>query len=94
MTRQAREWVKTQKCFYRNNFRRMLSVLALSIVINVALVAAALYVYESRSDSIYYASNGVRSPVKLKVLSGPNESSTPLLQPDPKSVSMEKEVNL
>lgn len=74
---------KESKYFHRNGFRRASWLLLFSLFINLMLIAAIYNAILDRPEPNYYATSGVKAPIRLNPLLTPNYSSTPLLQPDP-----------
>ncbi len=83
MTIQAVRATKTSKTFYRNSFRKIITLLIVSLFIN-GLLAFGIYnklITEKTPD--YYATSGITAPTELQVYDKPNYSSEAILRPDP-----------
>jgi hypothetical protein len=61
------------------------SALFISIFTNFFLGLVIYYVYHSRPDPDFYATNGVTAPIELTPMDAPNDTSAPLLPDDPES---------
>lgn len=75
--------LKTSKNFYVSTFRACTRLLYISLLINLILGVAIYYVYFHQPSRNYYATNGVTAPEPLAPMAQPNNSSYPLLPPDP-----------
>lgn len=69
--------------FYVHTYKRVLAVLVFSIMINLLLSLLIAYIYLGRTTPAYYVSNGMTSPMQIKPMDAPNESSHPLLASEP-----------
>ena len=56
MEKNALELVKLRNTFYRDNFRRMVWVLLVSVLVNVGLVVTLVTFYHQKPRSFYFAS--------------------------------------
>lgn len=75
--------IKQSKMFYVVIYRRSLSALMISLVLNCIFSLLIYYVYLSRPEPDYYATSGIAPPIQLTVMAEPNKSSVALLPPDP-----------
>lgn len=75
--------IKENNTFYVNMFRRGIVVLLISLGINLLLIVFSALIFLQEGSPEYYATDGIRSPILLKPLNGPNTTSTYLLPPDP-----------
>lgn len=76
--------VRQSKFFYAVLYRRMLMMLWVSLVLNIALSLGVYYFYFQRPPHTFYASNGVTQPIKLTPRMSPNYSTEAILPPEPK----------
>jgi len=90
MSREAWALIKQNKNFNVHVFRRGLFVLIISLGVSCFFGIIMFIIYLSEPENDYYATSGVTSPIKLKSMPAPNESSTPLLEADPVSNDGEK----
>lgn len=74
--------IKRSKLFYVNTYRRVSSVLLVSIGLNAILGTVLYFVYINQPGRDFYATNGITSPEKLTPLLEPNYASEALLAPD------------
>ena len=82
MTIQVVRLAKTSKTFHRNNFRRVIILLIISLALN-ALFAFGIYSqFISKKVPTFYSTSGITPPIKLDPLPEPNYSSKPLLEED------------
>lgn len=77
--------IKQSKYFYVIVYRKLLSVIIISIAFNVILCTAIMFTYFNRPIREYYATSGITPPIQLKGLQQPNYLSEALLTPDVKS---------
>lgn len=75
--------IKQSKAFYVNTYRRVMAGIVFSLAVNIILFVAIVYVYKSRQLPTFYATSGMTPPIELKALDAPNDTSEPLLPPDP-----------
>lgn len=80
MSRGVWDEVRSSKGFNVFLYRKLGSMLVLSVALNVMLCILASFVYFSRPDFEFYSTDGVSPPVRLQQLNAPNESSVPLLK--------------
>ena len=93
MPRFSLDEIKQQKHFYRDNFRRAVKALVLSILIGFILIMFIIYKAIQKPTIAYYATHGETAPVRLTPLDSPNRSSEPLLADDPPD-DMSKELGI
>ena len=79
MSRSAWHETVLSKQFYVLLYRKLINFIVLSLIFNFGLCSLAMYLYFNRSQSVYYASDGITPPVELAAMTLPNESSTALL---------------
>lgn len=75
--------IKQSKFFYVKIYRKLLSAIIASLLINIILCAGIIYSHLHKPLRAYYATNGVTPPVQLSARSVPNYSEVYLLPPDP-----------
>ncbi|VEG90790.1 type IVB secretion system protein IcmM/DotJ [Legionella spiritensis] len=92
MSRETWEIIKNSKSFYVKTYRRVSTMIIMSLVLNVILVCGIYYSYFNQPTREFYATNGVTPPVKLKPLAAANESAQALLAPDPNNIEAVKEI--
>ena len=90
MTIQQIRATREGKFFYRNSFRRVVLFLIISLVINGLLVFGIYNKLINKIEPRFYATSGVKPPIKLTAMSHPNYKSTALLPPDPVTDDNEK----
>ncbi|WP_298626810.1 type IVB secretion system protein IcmM/DotJ [uncultured Legionella sp.] len=83
MSRESWLLIRQNKNFNVNIYRRGLVALILSLILSGIIGAYIFYIYINLPERDYYATSGVTPPVKLKSMPTANESSEPLLEPDP-----------
>jgi len=76
--------IKQQKNFNRDNLRRCVMVLIVSVFCTLMLLAGIFYQMLTKPAAAYYASNaaGAGFITRLTPLNKPNDSATALLKPD------------
>lgn len=81
------------KGFYRDNFRKLKTVLAISLLLNALLTMLCFYFKMTEAEPMYYASNpfGI---IKLQAYETANVNDQPLLAPDPPEEAGEKRLSL
>lgn len=84
MSKLTLQKIKASKRFYVRTYRKLGSVLMLSVFLNIAIAAAIIYVYLNLPERDYYATYGEIPPIKLTALDTPNYSSKALLSDDRK----------
>lgn len=84
--------VKAQKNFYRDNYRRVITVLLFSFILSLILVVVIIYIYLTQSEPFFYATDGVKAPIQVAPLQHPNMSANYLLPPDPPDESVEQKM--
>jgi len=72
----ALEQIKFRNDFYRDNFRRMVTICLLSLIANMVLVVSLLFSVKSHQKTVYFASSNTGSLINIKPLSSPILSST------------------
>lgn len=83
MSRESWLLIKSNKNFNVNIYRRGLVALIFSLVLSGIIGSYIFYIYLHLPERDYYATSGVTPPIMLKSMPTPNESSEPLLDPDP-----------
>lgn len=76
----ALELVKLRNEFYRDNYRRLVLVLMVAIIVLLASVGTLLYMYTHPPKPQYFATDPEGRIIRLTPLSEPNLSSAALLQ--------------
>lgn len=79
MSKQVWRAIKNSKRFYVRYYRKLGTVLLISVILNVMLGMAIYRIYFNLPEPDFYATYGDTPPVLLKALDEPNYSSTPLL---------------
>lgn len=74
--------IKLSKRFYVRTYRKLGGVLLSSVIVNLLLGFAIIYVKSKMPEPDYYSTYGEVPPVKLTALDGPNYSSQALLPDD------------
>ena len=82
MSRGTWDIIKRTKRFYVQNYRRTGGALIISAALNVLLLIGIYYIYFSRPEHDFYATDGVTPPVSLVAMDEPNYTSTPMLAND------------
>ena len=82
MSREAWRLIRHGKGFYAGTFRRIGSILVLSVSVNLMLGLWIFNVYFNLPDRHIYATNGTMPPEELIPMDEPNYSSAPLLASD------------
>lgn len=80
MADDALELVKLRNNFYRDNYRRLVSLLLLLIVINFALIGGIVYLITKRPPPQYFATSADGRITPLYALSSPVVTPAELLQ--------------
>lgn len=83
MTIQVVRQTKTSKTFLRNNFRKVILLIMVSLLLNGLFSFGIYNNMIHRKPPNYYATSGMTPPIKLNARSEPNYTATPLLAPDP-----------
>lgn len=83
MSQVALDKIKTSKRFYVTSFRTCTLFLYLSLLLNLIFGLGIYYSYFHKPLRTYYATNGVTAPERLAPMAHPNNTSYPLLPPDP-----------
>jgi intracellular multiplication protein IcmM len=83
---------KGKKNFFRNGFRNVLRIIYVSISLNVIFIIGIYETLINRVAPDYYATSGVKPPIRLTGLSHPNYSSEALLPPAPTESSVDVKV--
>lgn len=73
---------KNRKGFYVSGFRLSVSLLMVSVILNLGLSAGIQNRLVRIPEPNFYATDGISAPILLNPLKAPNESSTPLLPDD------------
>lgn len=89
MGREAWNLIKKSKNFDIRIYRRGLSVLIGSLVLNLVLGILLFYYYLRLPERDYYATNGITPPIMLKAMMTRNYKSVALLEPDPPTENRE-----
>lgn len=92
MTKIVWQNIKSSKRFYVRTYRKLGSVLAVSVVVNILLGVGIVYVKARMPEADYYATYGDVPPVKLTVLDKPNYSSKALLSDDRRYDDVQREL--
>ena len=66
MTEQVLDMIKSRKNYYRDNFRRMVTLLFYCMFIILILFAAITYVYFTRGQHTFYATSADGKLTKLE----------------------------
>ncbi len=74
------EQSKTRKNFYRDYYRKAVSVLVGVLFLQVIVLAATMYVFLHRTVPQFYSSSSDGDLTKLTALSAPNNSNNPLIE--------------
>ncbi|MDP3705626.1 MAG: type IVB secretion system protein IcmM/DotJ [Legionellaceae bacterium] len=82
MSRKVWNLIKHSKRFYVRSYRKMGTVLLVSVIINVCLGLAIFYNYLRLPEHDFYSTYGETPPVELKAMEQPNYGSEPLLSTD------------
>lgn len=82
MIRYTLDDIKAQKFFYRDNFRRTVKFIIVSLFWNLLMIGLLYFVVVTRKQPDFYATNSESMIVKLTPLDHPNKSDTPLLKAD------------
>ena len=83
MSRETWNLIKQSKRFYVATYRRLGTMLVLSVVLNLALGCGIYYTYFNLPEAEFYATSGIVPPVLLTSMDIPNNTSVALLAPDP-----------
>lgn len=78
---------KERKHFFRNSFRNVLWLIYASLFLNILFIIGIYQVIINREEPDYYATSGIKPPIKLSPMSQPNYSSEALLPPAPEDGS-------
>lgn len=70
---------KTRKNFYRDYYRKAISVLVGVLFLQVIVLAATMYVFLHRTKPQFYSSSSDGELTKLTALAVPNNSNVPLI---------------
>lgn len=84
----------TSKNFYRNYFRRVVTLTFFSLLLMNGLIVSVFYMRVTRPAPDYYATNSAGFITRLTPMLQPNMSSTALLPPDPPEEAQIKELTL
>lgn len=83
MSRETWEVIKTSKNFYVSSYRRGLTALMISLILNCVFIIFIAYTHLTEPQRDFYATSGITPPIQLKPLLAPNYSPNALLPPDP-----------
>lgn len=83
MGRETWDTIKQSKAFYIRTYRKGGTFVIVSLLVNLLLSLAIYYVHFHQPNPDFYATSGITPPIQLTALNAPNDSSTPLLEPDP-----------
>ena len=83
MSRGAWSKIKQSKFFYVYTYRKVLTFIIASAIMNTVLCVAISYSYFHRPERAFYSTSGVVAPVKLTPMDTPNYSAEAKLPPDP-----------
>lgn len=83
MSIQAWQEIIHRKSFYVQTYRRTITALFISLILNAVLGLGLYFAYLIQPEPEFYATSGVTQPLKLTARLAPNELSTALLAPDP-----------
>lgn len=83
MSKKTWDLIKRSKRFYVRVYRRISSILLVSVLLNVFLGAGICYLCSHVPERDFYATFGETPPVPLVAMNEPNYSSVPLLANDP-----------
>lgn len=75
--------IKQSKFFYVQIYRKVITAITASQVINVILCLGVIYVYFNQPARTFYATSGITPPIELTPMDTPNYSAEALLPPDP-----------
>lgn len=78
---------KERKHFFRNSFRNVLWIIYASLFLNIIFIIGIYQVLINVEDPDYFATSGIKPPIKLTALFHPNNSSRALLPPAPVEAS-------
>lgn len=79
MSRQRWDRMISSKGFYVRLYRKSLTLLWFSGLLNVLLILVAWLIHVSEPMRSYYATSGIIAPIRLTALPHPNEGATALL---------------
>ena len=82
MTSSSWNVIKKSNRFYINCYRKLGSILFISMLINVILVMDICYCYLTRGEHDFYATNGETAPIQLAPMNVVNNTQTALLPAD------------
>lgn len=83
MGRETWDTIKRSKAFYIRTYRKGGTFVIVSLIINMLLSVLIYYIHFNQPEPDFYATSGITPPVQLTPRDAPNNSSTPLLEPDP-----------
>ena len=83
MSREKWKLIRQRKGFYIGTFRRIGSILVISMSLNLILGLSVIYVYMHKPENKFYATNGATPPNEVVPMDQPNLTSSPLLANDP-----------
>jgi intracellular multiplication protein IcmL len=79
MANNALETVQLRKDFYRDNYRRCIGLLTLSIIMNFVLISVASYLFLHKTPPVYFATDDKGRVMPIQALSMPVVSSQALM---------------
>lgn len=79
MSGEALRTVKLRNDFYRDNFRRMVWILLVSILLNVGLIVVLLFMTTHRPQPVYFATSNDGRLVRLQPRTDPVMNNTAVL---------------
>lgn len=82
MSVKAWNLIKASKQFYIKAYRKIETVILVSVFISIGLGLGIFYTYSKRPEPDYYSTFGETAPVPLVAMDEPNYSSHPLLADD------------
>ncbi len=71
--------IKRRKNFYRDHYRKAVTTLFFTLIINIVLITALIYVKLTQPEPKFYATSNVGGITLLKALNAPNMSDKPLI---------------
>lgn len=82
--------IKRSKFFYVQIYRKVVTLIVASQVINVILCLGIIYFYFNQPIRTFYATSGMTPPIELTPRDTPNHSAEALLPPDPVNEEVNK----
>ncbi|RUR12247.1 type IVB secretion system protein IcmM/DotJ [Legionella sp. km772] len=90
MSKETWALIKQNKSFNKNAYRRGLTFLIFSLFLNIGLGVLISYIHLNEPPRDFYATSGVTAPIQLNPMDEANQSSQPLLDPDPPTDDRER----